>query len=359
LLPTSFKVRASWTTSSPFSPSKTRCSRRPEALRGEHFLQAPVGVPCVLRRHGRWLRSARDGAQALELALDVEVALGLDRAYQVFARVLLGEFHVNVFAVAGAAQQMRERVRRRNGTRGTWARRFEAHERRWRAGRWAQRRACRRGWLGDGQARGLDGELLPRRLDRKPGNALQCLENADAVERRRLEPREALRVQRLVELLDRVDVADIALVVLHHERDPLDAEAHLGQVGREVRKRLEVRLQRLDLAVGHEHDAVDALQDQLAGGVVEDLTGHGVELQAHLHAADHAHIDRQQVEKQRAVRLGFQADHLAARLRRRLLVDELEVGRLPAQARAVVDDLGRHLHRRVVEEDHAATSLTR
>ena len=106
-----------------------------------------------------------------------------------------------------------------------------------------------------------------------------------------------------------------------------------------------------------EHHAVDALQDQLAAGVVEHLAGHGVEVEARLEAADLAERQRQEVEEQRALGLGRERDHLALRLGVGLVVDVLQVGRLPAQAGPVVDDLAVDLARRVVDEAHRASSL--
>jgi hypothetical protein len=52
----------------------------------------------------------------------------------------------------------------------------------------------------------------------------------------------------------------------------------------------------------HEDDAVDALEDELAAGVVEHLTGHRVEVEAGLEASDLAEREREEVEEQRAVR---------------------------------------------------------
>ena len=136
-------------------------------------------------------------------------------------------------------------------------------------------------------------------------------------------------------------------------------EADLGEVFAEVLEALEVRVEHRRLRVGDEDDAVDAFEDELARRVVEDLAGDRVELQARLESADDADVDRQQVEEERAVGLGLQAHHLAAALRRGLGVDVVEVGRLPTEARTVVNDLRRHLHRRVVEEDHASVTPRR
>src|SRR5262249_4337767 len=107
----------------------------------------------------------------------------------------------------------------------------------------------------------------------------------------------------------------------------------------EILPALEVRLHPLHLAVGDEHHSVHALEDELAAGVVEDLSGHGVEVEAGLEAPDLSQREGEEVEEERPVGLGAQADQLALRLRIGLVVDVLEVGRLPAQTWAVIDDL--------------------
>src|SRR5690606_34799959 len=113
------------------------------------------------------------------------------------------------------------------------------------------------------------------------------------------------------------------------------------------------------LRVGDEDDAVGALQHQLAARVVEDLTRHRVDVEAHLEAAHGAEVDRQEVEEERALGLRREADHLAARLLLRLSEDPLEVGRLPAEPRTVIDDLAVELLGHVVDVAHrfASTSL--
>ena len=154
-------------------------------------------------------------------------------------------------------------------------------------------------------------------------------------------------------VVDRRDVRQVALVELQDQRDFVEVEADLGEVLAQVLEALDVRVEHRLLRVGDEDDAVDALEHELAGGVVEDLAGDGVELQAGLESADDADVDRQEVEEERAVGLRLEADHLAAALRRGLGVDVVEIGGLPAEARTVVNDLRGHLHRRVIEEDHS------
>src|SRR5690606_15308306 len=122
----------------------------------------------------------------------------------------------------------------------------------------------------------------------------------------------------------------------------------------EVLEALDVRLHARDLRVGDEHDAIGALEDQLAARVVEHLAGHRVEVEANLVLADLAEIERQEVEEQRALGLRLERDHLAARLGLRRREHVLEVCRLPAQARAVIDDLAVDLLRQPVDEAHRA-----
>ena len=145
----------------------------------------------------------------------------------------------------------------------------------------------------------------------------------------------------------------VALVVLEDHRDLVGVDLVGLEVLPHVLVALEVGVEHRLLRVAHEADRVRALQHHAAGGVVEDLPGDGVELDAGLHPADRADLDGQEVEEEGAVRLGGEREHLALVLDGQLLVDPLQVGGLAAEPRAVVDDLGRELLRRVVEEDHA------
>src|SRR5205823_194068 len=122
-------------------------------------------------------------------------------------------------------------------------------------------------------------------------------------------------------------------------------------------QRLDVRLHALHLAVGDEDDAIHALEDELAGGVVEHLAGHGVEMEAGLESPDLSQRQGKEVEEEGAVRLGGEADELALRLRIGLVVDVLEIGGLPAKTRAVIDDLAVDLSGRVVDEGHGFLKL--
>ena len=122
----------------------------------------------------------------------------------------------------------------------------------------------------------------------------------------------------------------VALVVLDDDRQVIERVALLGEVAAQVLHRLEVRFHTRELRIGHEHHAVDALQDQLAAGVVEDLARHRVQVEAGLEAADLTERERKEIEKQSALGLGRKRDHLAARGRVGLAVDVLKVGGLAA-----------------------------
>jgi hypothetical protein len=161
------------------------------------------------------------------------------------------------------------------------------------------------------------------------------------------------RIECVEDALRRQDVRQVTLVELDDQRNLVHRKTDLAEVLAQVLEALEVRLEHRHLGVRHEHQAVDSLQHEFARRVVEDLSGDRVQLKAGLEAADDADVDRQQVEEQRAVGLCLQADHLPAALRRRLRVDVVEIGRLPAETRTVVHDLRGHLHRRVIEEDHS------
>src|SRR5512146_833650 len=106
-----------------------------------------------------------------------------------------------------------------------------------------------------------------------------------------------------LEVADRRGVGQIPLVVLDDEGELGQVVPVLAHIVVQVLHRLDVRLHALDLAVGDEHDAVHALQDQLAAGVVVHLPGHGVEMEARLEAADRPQVHREEIEEQGALGL--------------------------------------------------------
>src|SRR5215210_1248269 len=184
------------------------------------------------------------------------------------------------------------------------------------------------------------------------GHGLQRIEDSHAGGGDRLEGRLALVVEDPVHLVDRHHGGKVSLVELQGVRNGREVEPMLLEVGLQVADRLDVGFHPRLLAVGDEDHAVDPLEDQLAARVVEDLAGDGVEMEAGGEAADAPQVEGEEVEEQRAVGLGGQRNHLALRLGRCLVVDVLQIGRLPTQAGAVVDDLAVDLLAGVVDESH-------
>jgi hypothetical protein len=79
-------------------------------------------------------------------------------------------------------------------------------------------------------------------------------------------------------------------------------------------------------------------QHQLARGVIEHLTRHGIEMESGLESANLAQRKRKEVKEKSALCLGSQGDHLSLAVRVRFFVNILEVSRLAAETRAVKDD---------------------
>src|SRR5690606_26006562 len=100
------------------------------------------------------------------------------------------------------------------------------------------------------------------------------------------------------EFFRRHRVGEVALVVLDDQGDGVQVVALLRQVGPQVLEGLQVRLEAVGQRVGDEDHAVDAAQDQLAGGVVEDLAGDRVEVEAGLETADLPEAQGQEVEEE-------------------------------------------------------------
>ena len=159
-------------------------------------------------------------------------------------------------------------------------------------------------------------------------------------------------VQRGVQFRGRGDVTEVPLVVLKDEREILELLPVGGEVVHQVLQTLHVAVDHLPLGVGDEHDAIHALEHQPAGGVVEYLPRHGVEMEADLEPLDLPQLDREEVEKQGPVGLGGKGDQPPLLLRAQHLVDHLDVGRLAGEARAVIDDLRAQLTGRIVEKGH-------
>ena len=95
----------------------------------------------------------------------------------------------------------------------------------------------------------------------------------------------------------------------------------------------------------------------MAGGIVDDLARHRVELELGLESLDDDGIERQEVEEQGAVRSGGQRYQFALVRFGHLAVDVGQVGRLAAQRGTVVDNLELDFLVDVVDDRHESCSL--
>src|SRR5438874_11936121 len=86
-------------------------------------------------------------------------------------------------------------------------------------------------------------------------------------------------VQDVIEIIDRGDIWQIAFVILQNVGDIVERHVLLGQVVLEIFETLNVLLHFFPLRIGYENHAIDAAQDELAGGVVNYLTRDGIELE--------------------------------------------------------------------------------
>src|SRR5688572_22245722 len=78
-------------------------------------------------------------------------------------------------------------------------------------------------------------------------------------------------------------------------------------------------------------------------------------MESSVESADRTEIDGKEIEEERALRLGGERDELSPRIGFHLAVDVLEICRLTAETRAVIDDLAVDLARRVVDHRHRSS----
>src|SRR5438105_2417963 len=174
---------------------------------------------------------------------------------------------------------------------------------------------------------------LGERLQYELADSLERVENAIALNRYRLEVRRLLdpfsarqlldeiltgvirigldamlggvldlpaRIERSLEILDRRGVRQVSLVVLDHERHLRQVVSVLGHVVVEVLHGLEVRFHSLRLRVADKDNAIHILENELAAGVVVDLSGNSVQVEASLETANGSQIDGKEIEEQRS-----------------------------------------------------------
>src|SRR6266513_4223460 len=111
-------------------------------------------------------------------------------------------------------------------------------------------------------------------------------------------------VQDVIQIIDGGDIWQIAFVVLQDVGDIVERHVLLGQVVLEIFETFHVLLHFFPLRIGHENYAVDAAQDELAGSVVNYLTGDGIELEFGDKAFNNQSVERENVEEQGAIGCG-------------------------------------------------------
>ena len=142
------------------------------------------------------------------------------------------------------------------------------------------------------------------------------------------------------------------LLYWKHERHRRRVEVVREEVLRHLAVALDVLLPAVERGVGHEHERVGALQHQPARGRVHGLPRHREDLQPQVEAAEARGPQRQQVEEDRAVLRRVDRDQLPAALGLGGAVQDLQVGGLPADRRAVVDQLDLDRAVAVIQLDH-------
>src|SRR5215468_2100003 len=172
-------------------------------------------------------------------------------------------------------------------------------------------------------------------------DGVEGVEHAVAVHGHGFEERDlpAPSVEHVLHVLERRDVLQVALVVLHHVGHLVEVVVVLAEVLLEVAEALHVVAQPVPLRVGHEDQPVYPAQDELARHVVVDLPRNRVELELGGETAHGGGRDGQEVEEERAVVTRGERDHVPLARLRQALVDVLEVRGFSRHPGAVVHDL--------------------
>src|SRR3989304_3606931 len=189
-------------------------------------------------------------------------------------------------------------------------------------------------------------------------DGLERLEDPDPRRRHRLELGDVPVIEKGVKLRHRGDRAQVPLVVLQDQGDPVAIVPLLPEVDPEVFHGLHVGVHAGQLRIGAEYRAVHPPQDQPAAGVVEHLAGDRVEGEAGLESPDLAERQREKVEEQGPLGLRGQGNHSPPRFRFHPPVDVLKVRRLSAEAGPVVHDFAIDLAGGIVDEGHYSNRLS-
>ena len=158
------------------------------------------------------------------------------------------------------------------------------------------------------------GRFVRQRLERRDRDLAERLDHPFAVRGDRLERGNLASVQLTIHLSDVLRVGQVTLVPLQDQRDRIGVEAVRLEIRPQVLEHPRVRLAAAGGRIREVHDTVGAGQDLFAGRVVLDLARDREQLDPDVHAEQLAEIEREQIEKQRAVTVRLQRDRRLAAL---------------------------------------------
>ena len=161
-------------------------------------------------------------------------------------------------------------------------------------------------------------------------------------------------VEQKIHVLDRSGIGQVALVELQHVRDVRQIEIEALEILFEIGEALDVLSHFFVLRIGHKDDPVHPAQDELAGGVVDDLPRHGIKLELGFEPLDRHRLDGQEVKKERPIRTRGEGNQFAfvALGGLNVIVDLHQVGSLAAQGRPVIDDFNLEFFVCLVDDRH-------
>ena len=132
-----------------------------------------------------------------------------------------------------------------------------------------------------------------------PGDFLQGLKYALALEGHSFEHWFVFAAKFFGEGINGQNIGQVALIQLQDIRNLVEVVAVLFQVGHQVVERLGISIHALLLGVGHKYNPVHTAQNQLSAGIVKNLSGNRVEMNAGLEAAYRAEIQAEENQRNR------------------------------------------------------------
>src|SRR5260370_25191637 len=127
-----------------------------------------------------------------------------------------------------------------------------------------------------------------------------------------------------------------------------------AQVLFQVPKTLNIFLHFVPMRIRHEDHAVHTPENQLSSRIVNHLAGDGVQLEFCFETLQHDRVHRQKIKKKGSIGRGCQRNEIATITRRDARMDVLQVSRLPAESRPVIDNLELDLFDGVVDDRHGS-----